>query len=42
MIEESDDRVIVDVWNERGESLRSNVKQFLEDQEELKESYGLE
>ena len=39
MIEESDDRVTVDVWNERGESLRSDVKQFLE---ELEESYGLE
>lgn len=41
-VEESDDRVIVDVWNERGESLRSDVKQFLEEQEELEESYGLE
>lgn len=39
MIEESYDRVIVDVWNERGESLRPDVKQFMEDEEE---SYGLE
>ena len=39
MIEESYDRVIVDVWNEGGESLRSDVKQFMEDQEE---SYRLE
>lgn len=39
MIEESYDRVIVNVWNEGGESLRSDVEQFLEDHEE---SYGLE
>ena len=39
MIEESYDSVIVDVWNEGGESLCSDVKQFMEDQEE---SYGLE
>ena len=39
MIEESYDSVIVDVWNEGGESLRSDVEQFLEEQEE---SYGLE
>ena len=39
MIEESYDSVIVDVWNERGESLRSDVEQFLEEQEE---SYRLE
>ena len=39
MIEESYDSVIVDVWNERGESLRSDVKQLLD---ELDESYGLE
>ncbi len=41
-VEENDDRVIVDVWDQHGESLRADVKQFIKEQEELEESYGLE